>query len=59
MSTPIQLFYILDGNDCGGDRVCEACMDEMIHDCELQPGERVVESGKGLCCYCGEGEWEE
>lgn len=56
---PIQLFMIVDANDCAGDRVCSDCMKDMLeHDCELQPGEKVVESGHGCCCYCGEGEWE-
>ena len=59
MTKPIPLFHILDGNDCAGDRVCRDCMDHMKEDEPLQVGERVVESGTGLCCFCGEGEWED
>lgn len=55
----IQLFHILDANDCAGDRVCESCMQDLLEDFELQEGERVVKSGCGCCAHCGEGEWEE
>lgn len=56
----IPLYHILDGNDCAtSDRVCTHCMGDAIEEYSLEPGERVVESGRGRCAWCGEGGCEE